>query len=43
MNKIITTMDKVKEGNLDVRIDITEDKDELNYIEQLNLMICALI
>ncbi|WP_133014306.1 sensor histidine kinase [Clostridium cuniculi] len=32
MNKIITTMDQVKEGNLDVRIDITDDKDELNYI-----------
>ena len=32
MNKIITTMDQVKAGNLDVRIDITDDKDELNYI-----------
>ncbi|MBS4957120.1 MAG: histidine kinase [Clostridium sp.] len=32
MNKIITTMDQVKEGNLDVRINITDDKDELNYI-----------
>lgn len=32
MNKIITSMDKVKEGNLDVKIDITDDKDELNYI-----------
>ena len=32
MNKIITTMEQVKEGNLDARIDITDDKDELNYI-----------
>lgn len=32
MNNIITSMDEVKAGNLDIRINITDDKDELNYI-----------
>lgn len=32
MNKIITTMEEVKAGNLNVSIDITGENDELNYI-----------